>query len=680
MNVIHFKLIHNDTPLFQLPTDGPINANIALFQLKYHIEYIEKKLLKNTHIEIYDKNTTDNTFNKLTFQYNDCKLYPNNTYYIKSSKILQRNCITTLNNIKCTNICINDDIYCAEHVKSIDTYNIFLDENELINEFSPYIDSSEIVSFCKYIIENQLNNIISLYCLNSTNNITKYAYDSIKQCIRDRSYTIINSVLYIPYLQYFLDSKYEYRDQTLLKINNYFYYNDIFNNDTRRTRRIKSNDGFICIKSKKFTSDKIIPYARTQISKIDSTSKHKPPPKVELILKNKPESEIEPAPEIEPVYKCSICFDDFTHMHIIKCSHGDIICKSCICDFIKSQINDCNSCQICPLNNQHKIDINDIHHDLSREQLQNIYINEINCSLDIASRLDQNIKVCPFCKSSYVNLHKPKNNMAEQCVKKIEYIQDDLIELKYSIIVKYPMIENIYTDSREQINKNDCIIAINNISTKYLTHENVMKLFNQVSNVLTITRFPLCDIFTIIENNVQIPQITHKIKNILCKKCNNTRCISCNKKKHDGECNDYIITSQYDVQLQVNNFIDKIKTDMCPCCNVSYFKVKSECNLIYCNKCEKSFCHLCKLQIMPKQGQKYWHFGSKKEYCPLYGDVRNTKNFIENNKVLTRFLLRNLTYLNEIIQEFKTHSINIDMKILEQIINKYLTHDTEYIL
>ena len=164
------------------------------------------------------------------------------------------------------------------------------------------------------------------------------------------------------------------------------------------------------------------------------------------------------------------------------------------------------------------------------------------------------------------------------------------------------------------------------------------------------------------------------IKYIKCERCEKSWCIKCRRLNHGNDsCNK--INDPTDVS-SIIKIVDETLTNglvhKCPICFAKFIKEEG-CNLMTCS-CKAYSCYICGIQIVPKNGSKYWHF--HKDKCPIYNNTDNTNVKQGNEKFNNKKILEMCnTLLSENIKEVQT--IMIKQMKLQGIETDKLNYKTE---
>jgi len=222
---------------------------------------------------------------------------------------------------------------------------------------------------------------------------------------------------------------------------------------------------------------------------------------------------------------------------------------------------------------------------------------------------------------------------------------------------------------------------------RYLESAHVGEVMMLTKNLDNYQTCPFCTKYGIIIENID--QIPNDRCYIDCPHCKKSWCIKCRNEKHIPDpCGKLKTTDEKIIKNIVTQTIDDALIHKCPKCMTKYEKVDG-CNLITCSTCHTYSCYLCGLLIVPKNGQKYWHFGSGYGLCPLYNsndsDVKkgNIKYNTEKIKTKLNDLITinkdNEDVVNKLKEECKRHGYEVDTKKTYSIMD-YVNYLIDYLM
>ena len=263
---------------------------------------------------------------------------------------------------------------------------------------------------------------------------------------------------------------------------------------------------------------------------------------------------------------------------------------------------------------------------------------------------------CRICytdvlESDAIHCGVSKHVACTDCTK--AYIQN-LIESKKQCVCMFDSIEHchkVYDDViLGRVFDTDTALY-----AKYLDYQQVDSAAKIASAVSNYHICPFCSKWGIIVDNMYPGNHPQNIINVDCGNCGVLFCILCRKAYHGKDsCNkiDHVIPTETVIRNTINRVIDDAVIHSCPKCYTKYSK-EDGCNLMTCPSCNTYSCYLCNMVLVPKNGQKYWHFSSEPGKCNLYNhkgmptDRETSKSNVayNNTKIvnaLKRLLLENM--------------------------------------
>lgn len=280
----------------------------------------------------------------------------------------------------------------------------------------------------------------------------------------------------------------------------------------------------------------------------------------------------------------------------------------------------------------------------------------ISKSIELVHTVSVPTVECRICytdvlESNAIHCGVSKHVACTDCTK--AYIQN-LIESKKQCICMFDSIEKchkVYDDiALSKVFNTDTALYV-----KYLDYQQIDSAAKIASVVSNYHICPFCSKWGIIVDNIYPGNHPQNIINVDCGNCGVLFCILCRKAYHGKEsCNkiDVVAPSETVIRNTVDRVIDDAVIHSCPKCYTKYSK-EDGCNLMTCPSCNTYSCYLCNMVLVPRNGQKYWHFSSDPGKCNLYNhkgtptDRETTKsNVMYNNtkivNALKRLVLENM--------------------------------------
>lgn len=275
-------------------------------------------------------------------------------------------------------------------------------------------------------------------------------------------------------------------------------------------------------------------------------------------------------------------------------------------------------------------------------------------------------KECKICYAEIedkdvVNCGKAEHLACADCIK--SYIKTSISEKKQLVcmfdsidrcgkVYSKELLKKIFVDNLDNPN-NQHNSEDKELYSRYIEYEQIDNATKIASAIDNYHLCPFCSKWGIVVENIYPGRHPQNIINVTCGNCSTIFCILCRKSYHGNDsCNKIYFPNETIISNTIDRVIDEAIIHSCPKCYTKYSK-EDGCNLMSCPSCKSYSCYLCNMVILPKNGQKYWHFSSEPGKCRLYNHLENPtdqetrKSNIEYNNgrivcALKRLILENM--------------------------------------